>query len=635
MGLAVMFVMLVSSVCAYGINWLLVRLDIQFLRLICYIAVIASAVQLVEMVMKKFSPALFRALGIFLPLITTNCAILGLALFQTFREYNFLQMPGLQPRCRGRLHPGLVLDGRPARATGTGQRAQGQPGRGHDADAGGPAVTGLHGLRRPGGQSWLDYLIAMRAGAAAADGLDTGAAGESQLRRPASRVRSGQRGGRRLRQQLFLQRQGPVRTPRLSALLPFGLLLLLPWLARAEPMQQRATALEYLNQLRRDAGMNPFAWDSDLARAAAGHAAYLARNLELGHEQTAAKPGFTGASPGTRALRAGFGSNQVTENIHASLGAATGPREWVDNLFTGIYHRLRFLDFHVDRLGLALAREEFTTVVFVMANRAQAELCSDPSPASHTGSYYYGVCSDSERKIPAAHWERARAGVRQANPRLVVWPPDGAGGVLPVFAEETPDPLPEFEVSGNPPSIHFNPARFEAVELERFELFRTEDDSPVGPIRLMGAESDPNGLLGPLDFVLFPLQRLDWNTGYRVEVDYRSGETRGRVIWHFRTRDPGAPVLTLKANGETLSPPPGNQRFAVEVPAESGIAVIRNLRYRSSPGLGVRAHIYDVNTLMFELTGPRSEGLVEVRLSAGFGFRLKLESAATANTPRP
>ena len=91
MGLAVIFVMLVSSISAYGINWLLTRLEIEFLRLICYIAVIASAVQLVEMTMKKFSPALFRALGIFLPLITTNCAILGVALFQTFREYSFLQ----------------------------------------------------------------------------------------------------------------------------------------------------------------------------------------------------------------------------------------------------------------------------------------------------------------------------------------------------------------------------------------------------------------------------------------------------------------------------------------------------------------------------------------------------------------
>ena len=91
MGLATMFVMFVSSVCAYGINELLVAFELEFLRLICYIAVIASAVQLVELIVKKLSPALFRALGIFLPLITTNCAILGLALFQTFKEYSFLQ----------------------------------------------------------------------------------------------------------------------------------------------------------------------------------------------------------------------------------------------------------------------------------------------------------------------------------------------------------------------------------------------------------------------------------------------------------------------------------------------------------------------------------------------------------------
>ena len=91
MGLAVVFVMLVSSISAWGLNWLLQRFELEFLRLICYVAVIASAVQLVEMAMKKFSPGLFRTLGIFLPLITTNCAILGVALFQTFREYNFLQ----------------------------------------------------------------------------------------------------------------------------------------------------------------------------------------------------------------------------------------------------------------------------------------------------------------------------------------------------------------------------------------------------------------------------------------------------------------------------------------------------------------------------------------------------------------
>ncbi|MBU0688988.1 MAG: RnfABCDGE type electron transport complex subunit A [Gammaproteobacteria bacterium] len=91
MGIATSFVMLVASLCSYALNVLLTHFDLEFLRLIAYIAVIASAVQLVEMVMKKFSPALFRALGIFLPLITTNCAVLGIALFQTARGYDFTQ----------------------------------------------------------------------------------------------------------------------------------------------------------------------------------------------------------------------------------------------------------------------------------------------------------------------------------------------------------------------------------------------------------------------------------------------------------------------------------------------------------------------------------------------------------------
>ena len=91
MGVATTFVMLVASLCAYGLNLLLDHFHLEFLRLISYIVVIASSVQLVEMVMKKYSPALFRALGIYLPLITTNCAVLGVALFQTAREYDFAQ----------------------------------------------------------------------------------------------------------------------------------------------------------------------------------------------------------------------------------------------------------------------------------------------------------------------------------------------------------------------------------------------------------------------------------------------------------------------------------------------------------------------------------------------------------------
>jgi len=91
MGAAVTFVMLISSMCAYGIHQVLLAVNAPFLQLISYIVVIASTVQLVEMFIKKMSPALFRALGIFLPLITTNCAILAVALFQTNKGYGFLE----------------------------------------------------------------------------------------------------------------------------------------------------------------------------------------------------------------------------------------------------------------------------------------------------------------------------------------------------------------------------------------------------------------------------------------------------------------------------------------------------------------------------------------------------------------
>ncbi len=90
MGMANIFVMLVTSCCAWFLNTFILP-HAPYLRLICFIVVIASTVQFVEMLIKKLSPALFRALGIYLPLITTNCAILGLALFQTNRGYNFIE----------------------------------------------------------------------------------------------------------------------------------------------------------------------------------------------------------------------------------------------------------------------------------------------------------------------------------------------------------------------------------------------------------------------------------------------------------------------------------------------------------------------------------------------------------------
>ncbi len=90
MGGANIFVLIITSLCAWFLNAFILPYA-PYLRLISFIVVIASLVQIVEMVIKKVSPTLFRQLGIYLPLITTNCAILGLAIFQTNRGYGLLE----------------------------------------------------------------------------------------------------------------------------------------------------------------------------------------------------------------------------------------------------------------------------------------------------------------------------------------------------------------------------------------------------------------------------------------------------------------------------------------------------------------------------------------------------------------
>ena len=91
MGMAVTFVMALASAACWGINLLLVALHIEYMQTVAFILVIASIVQVVEMFLKKSVPALYKALGVFLPLITTNCAVLGVALVNTQNGYDFLQ----------------------------------------------------------------------------------------------------------------------------------------------------------------------------------------------------------------------------------------------------------------------------------------------------------------------------------------------------------------------------------------------------------------------------------------------------------------------------------------------------------------------------------------------------------------
>ena len=92
MGMAVTFVMALASAATWAVNeFLLKTLHLEYMQTVAFILVIASIVQIVEMFLKKSVPALYRALGIFLPLITTNCAVLGVALVNVQEGYDFLK----------------------------------------------------------------------------------------------------------------------------------------------------------------------------------------------------------------------------------------------------------------------------------------------------------------------------------------------------------------------------------------------------------------------------------------------------------------------------------------------------------------------------------------------------------------
>ncbi|HBH3118452.1 TPA: electron transport complex subunit RsxA [Clostridioides difficile] len=91
MGVAVTFVLTLASIITYFIQILLVKTGTGFLQTIAFILVIASIVQFVEMVIQKMSPSLYQALGVYLPLITTNCAVLGIALVNVQKSYNLVE----------------------------------------------------------------------------------------------------------------------------------------------------------------------------------------------------------------------------------------------------------------------------------------------------------------------------------------------------------------------------------------------------------------------------------------------------------------------------------------------------------------------------------------------------------------
>jgi uncharacterized protein YkwD len=296
-------------------------------------------------------------------------------------------------------------------------------------------------------------------------------------------------------------------------------------------MEKRRT-LYYLNQLRVGAGLIPLISNKKLEIAAKSHAHYLINNGLIGHYEDKKRVGFTGIYGSQRAMSAGYETSMVIENISNNNFTH---KESVDGLMAAIYHRFGFLDFHIDEIGIGVEQHETnrvqTAFVYDMGSRKLVELCS--------GEETYGdlenICRDKTHRIELSVFNETLEKNRYRNSKFVAYPFAGQEDIPPAFYDEFPDPLPEYSVSGFPISVSFNESYFKSIEMISFELFDNENNQ-IDDTIVYGEESDPNQKLKKFEYALFPLQRLEWNSKYRVKVVYEADGKIKRESWSFRTR---------------------------------------------------------------------------------------------------
>ncbi|WP_459869737.1 CAP domain-containing protein [Endothiovibrio diazotrophicus] len=389
---------------------------------------------------------------------------------------------------------------------------------------------------------------------------------------------------------------------------------------------------DYLNAQRAAAGMSPLAINALLEQAATNHAEYLSINRTTGHWEDSANRGYTGDYANGRVAAVGYSSQQVSENLVTGLADDTAA---VDNLMGAIYHRLGFLDFTIDEVGIGSLHPALAVLdpqyVYDMGNAGVRALCEG---AAFAGSGAVGGVCAPDRPVDGAALRRALDGVANANPSWVLWPPDGALRVPPAFYDEVPDPLPDYAVSGYPISIQFNDRRMSEVQLTSFRLYRVGDGQEVTDVRLLDRSNDPAGDLSAYQFALFPLERLAWDTEYRVEARFvADGVVRG-LSWQFKTRNPGYPLYAVAGQGETISVGAGST-LAVYIPPSAEVPYMSQVRWSASGDVAVESRFADNNTLIVSVTGAAGGSVLFTTDAGGFSVVTTAEAPLTALDEEP
>ncbi len=405
-------------------------------------------------------------------------------------------------------------------------------------------------------------------------------------------------------------------------------LLLLPaaiTVASEKLQLEKETAYRYINQLRAQSGLIPFLKNTKLEDSATNHARYLSANKLAGHLQSRKRTNFTGIKPDDRALFAGYASRDVTENVSAGQKNA---RKSIDGLMSAIYHRFAFLDFSKNELGVGIERNhKGLNFVYNMGNDRLDHFCRF-AIFLNDGPFYANACNHGN-KVSAIEFDLRNSEIGQRSPHIIVWPFDNATRISTAFYDETPDPLPDYRVSGYPVSAQVNPFLFKKIELLRFKLYNHVSNEEIGPARVLTKQLDPNQRFSAYNFALFPLNRLNWDTEYRAEISLKAD---GKIVhkkWTFRTAVAQHPMFIIDGHNENLKLE-SNKQYLIHIPPQRQLPYIQSLRWESVSGLKTEVSWQDLNTILVRLNGEACES-THFFLNGGRSFILQLADRDNLN----
>lgn len=314
---------------------------------------------------------------------------------------------------------------------------------------------------------------------------------------------------------------------------------------------EKVAARSHLNAIREAMQLNTLQQHDLLNIAAQGHADYLVANNESSHYQIEGHKQFMGVKPVDRTLAANYDSTHVSENLSTHTYDAQSS---IDGLFSAIYHRFGFLSLSIDEIGVGTTQDKANTAnsafVYVMGNSVMQRLCRDKSFLG-SGRYYYNICKDGEHRIGQKAFLKAQNENKRYNPKIVLYPYNAQTEVPPVFYDESPDPLPEHEVSGFPISVEFNDYYFKEVTVHTFKLFDAQDNE-VQDVLFMDKDNDPHQRFTNKQFTLFPLKRLDYNAEYKAQIDYSHEGKPHTISWQFKTKKPTEELHIIKTKDATV-----------------------------------------------------------------------------------